>query len=276
MATSSSERKRRRRRRRGKSRGAGVVLTFLAVILIIGAIIAAVTVFFKIRTVNLEGQTAYPKNGIVDASQIEAGKNMFLFNKFAAISRIFAQYPYLDEISIRRKLPDVVEIIVTECTPVAVLHSMSSWEIKPAKGDEPAEIRTADEYYIIDIKGKLLEKIAYEQAAGQRVVEGVDLLAPEVGKYAVFADNQKEKPLFLVLNSAIDNDILLNIGAVDLSETYSISFKYMDRFTVKIGTTEDLDKKIRFAQLVIRDKLGPQDRGTIDVTDVQTVIFRAD
>ena len=263
----------RRRRRRKKRGSAGVVLTILAIIVIIAAIIAAMTVFFKIRAVEVSGESRYAPGDIIASSQIETGKNMFLFNKFACISRIFAAHPYLDEVVIRRVLPDLVEIAVTECQPIAVLHSFSKFSQKnPDSGKEPI-ITEKEQYFIIDQKGKLLEEIDKEMALGYLLIEGTSLNTPEVGKYAVFTDELKEKPLFLVLNSAKDSDILQNIGALDLSETYNITFTYYDKYRVRIGTADQLDQKIRYMNLIINEHLSPTDTGEIDVSDTQTARF---
>lgn len=239
------------------------MLTFLSVLVIIGAMVAALIIFFKIRTVTVTGESRYPPGEIVEASGIEAGQNMFLFNKFTAISRIFAAHPYLDEISIRRRLPDGVEIIITQCQPVAVLDA----ETILGSGETQS---TGRGYYLIDIKGKLLERVDSPPAGASLVlVRGTSLKNPEVGKYADFGDEQKQKPLFLVLNSLKDHDILPNIGFIDLTETYNITFEYTDKFVVKLGTTEGIDSKIRYIDMII-ERLSEGDRGTIDVSSPDT------
>lgn len=250
----SRRRRNKKRYRRRRSGGAGVVLTLLCILVIIAAIVAAITVFFRIRQVDVTGDSRYAGEEIVALSQIEAGDNIFFFNKFAAINRIFDQCPYLDEISIRRRLPDRVEIIVTECVPVAAIESGGS-------------------YYIVDIGGKLLEKSSLQAVQQYCVIQGAALDQPEVGKHAVFAVPEQENPLFLVLNTANNSDILQDIGEIDVSQTYDIEFTYTDRFTVKVGTADDLEQKIRYMKVVATEKLGPTETGIIDVSNTQTARF---
>lgn len=272
MARRRDNRK-RRRRRRGRRGGAGALLTFFALVLIIAAVVAALTIFFKIQKVTVTGESRYPAAELAAASGIETGRNMFLFNKIKAIEGLFAQYPYLDEISIRRHLPDTVDITVTECQPMAVLHSLSEYTPPKLKATDEPVTTVKEEYYLIDIKGKLLELVDAEAGQNYCLIEGASLKNPAVGKYASFAEEQKQKPLFLVLNSLNDHDILLNVDLIDITETYNISFRYTHRFLVKIGSVDELEKKIDCMNAVIDDeRVGANDVGIIDVSSPGTAV----
>lgn len=246
--------KRRRRRGRRRGRGGTVLLTALCVLLAAAGILAAVTVFFKIGGVEVRGETRYEYAELAAASEIQVGKNMFFFNKFASIDKMFDQFPYLKEITIRRRLPDTVEITVSDCAPAMVLESEGR-------------------RWLADEGGKLLEELTGEPSAGLCVVTGAPLTEPKVGKQATFSQPEKEKPLFLLLNTLRDDGIISNIGAIDFTQGYHISFTYLDRFTVRIGTTEDLSQKLRYLRAIVEDKLTPNQRGVIDVSDVQTARF---
>ncbi len=248
----SSRKRRRRRKKRGGGGRAFVIL--LVVLLTIAAIIAAVTVFFRVNEIFVTGDSRYNEQDIVIQTGIEISSNMFLFNKFTAINRLFDEFPYLDEISIRRRLPDKVEIIVIECVPVAILSTSS--------GD-----------FIIDVNGKLLEKVGFDEQNDFCVIKGVALTEPEVGTYSNFSQQQQQNPLFLLLNTALNNGILENIGEIDIAHAYDISFTYLERFTVEIGTTEELDKKLRYLDVLVNEEIGANEVGTIDVSDITVARF---
>jgi len=258
MAGSSAYRKKRYRRR--NRRIIAFLLYVLFVVLTVAALAAAITIFFKIHEVRIEGESRYPAQKIIAASGIETGKNMFSFNKFAAIEGIFAECPYLDEIAIRRRLPDLVTIKIKECSAVAVIRD-----------------RETGGSYVMDINGKLLEKLGYgETAEGMCLITGVSLDNAQEGAYSVFLEQEKQKPLFLLLNTAEKSDILKNIGEIDITENYDITLRYDGRFLVKLGTAEDIEKKLRYMQVLVEEKLGSGVRGTIDVSDTQTARFLAD
>ena len=220
----------------------------------VAALLAAATVFFKVETITVTGDSPYSQEEIAAATGIQTGSSLVFFEKNRAIRQLFSACPYLDSIRIRRKLPDTLEIIVSACTPAAV-------------------IPTEDGGWIIDKNGKILESVSAVDDTGVCKVTGVELKAPEVGKTIEISPAEKQKPLILALNTFADGDILKEIGALSLDELYSISFTYTERFIVKIGTTEDLERKLRYMHTLIDEKLSSTARGTIDVSDVQTARF---
>ena len=69
------------------------------------------------------------------------------------------------------------------------------------------------------------------------------------------------------------NDILNKIKEIDLEKIFEIEMKYTDRFTVYLGTVEDIEKKLRFLDVCISE-LGPGETGIVDISDPQTARFR--
>ena len=245
-----------KRSRRGRRRSFRGLVSFICFVMILAAIVSAAVIFFKIGSVEVIGDTKYTDQQIISASGITTGQSMFLFNKFASISSIFAECPYIDEIQMRRSLPDVIQIIVTPCTPTAVIES-------------------TDGSYIIDMKGKILEKTGISEASGLPVVRGGQFDTPEIGKYVVFSEEESSKALFSVLNTAKNSDILENISDIDITKVYDIKFKYLGRFIVEIGSVDDIERKFKFADAVV-GSLGDNDMGIIDVSSGQTGYFTQD
>ena len=61
------------------------------------------------------------------------------------------------------------------------------------------------------------------------------------------------------------------ISEVDLTNTLELSFLYQDRIRIVLGTTNDLDYKIKWAWEMVTpgqtsDSLGEEERGTLDVS----------
>jgi cell division protein FtsQ len=230
------------------------------------------TIFFKVQTFTLTGDTRYSEEHIVAATGLQPGDNLVLFDKFSIIDQIFDACPYLDTVQIRRRYPDRVEIIVTECVAIAVIEDEKAQVPDPE--DETKTIQVGGTgRWLIDRNGKLLEKTSSSTPTKLTRVYGVTLKEPQIGKYVEILQEDIEKPLFLLLNTAEDDGILQDIGGMDFSKQYDIRFNYLERFTVEIGSTEDLDKKLRYLHTIIQDKLGTNARGTLDLSDVQTARF---
>ena len=244
----------RRRRRRARRGGAPTVLVLLCVLVAVMAVITAMTIFFKVQTFTLTGDTRYSEEHIVAATGLQPGDNLVLFDKFSIIDQIFDACPYLDTVQIRRRYPDRVEIIVTECVAVAVIEDEKT-EI-PDPEDESKTITVGGTgRWLIDRNGKLLEKTPSSKPTDLTRIYGVTLKDPQIGKYVEILQEDLEKPLFLLLNTAEDDGILQDIGGMDFSKQYDIRFNYLERFTVEIGSTENLDRKLQYLHTIIEEKL---------------------
>ena len=158
---------------------------------------------------------------------------MFMLNKFAAISRIFAACPYLDEIVMRRRLPDEIEITVTECVPAAA-------------------IETAEGCYIIDADCKLLELTDKAGAAGYCLVTGVELDEPEVGKTANFTQPEKQKTAANHIEYRANNDILDEIKEINLDQILKSSFRMPAGLQCSWARWKSLRKRCVFLASALR------------------------
>lgn len=266
---SSQSRRRRRRARRG---GTPTVLVLLCVLVAVVAIITAMTIFFKVQTFTLTGQTRYSKEELVAASGIEPGDNLILFDKFGAIDRIFDACPYLDTVQMRRRYPDRIEIIVTECVPIAMLDDLPGTMPDPEDAEKTVPVGGTG-WWLMDKDGKLLERVHSSSHPELTRITGITMLEPKIGQKAKFLQEDVQKPLFLLLNTAENDGILQDIGGMDFSKQYDIRFNYLERFTVEIGSTENLDRKLQYLHTIIEEKLGDNARGTLDLSDIQTARF---
>ena len=86
-----------RRRRRGRF---SFLWKLLAALIIVAAMVAAVTLFFRMDYVVVTGNERYTEQEVLDASGLETGSNLYFINKFDVKEAIFAQLPYVEEIRI--------------------------------------------------------------------------------------------------------------------------------------------------------------------------------
>ena len=140
-----------RRRRRGNF---GFLYKLLSVLVICAAVVMALTLFFRVDTIEVTGTERYTEKDVIEASGIQLGDNLFLLNKYEAARSIAEQLPYIDieDIRIRRELPDTLLIDVAECgTPLAVIQDGSAWLLSP--------------------KGKIVEQLPASQAGDYAVID---------------------------------------------------------------------------------------------------------
>ena len=137
------ERKRRRRLRKGLS----FFWAALSVIAAAAAVILASTIFFKTGAITVTGTLKLDHAAVIEASGLKTGGNLFLTKTDKAVQNIKELFPYAQEVSIKRQLPDTLVIEIDEAAPIAhIEHEGKVW--------------------LISHTGKLLEEVDYSAAQG--------------------------------------------------------------------------------------------------------------
>ena len=124
--------RRRGRSDAGKRRpGSGVGSRLLIMAAIVAAVIFGVAIFFKVNTVEVQGNAIYSADEIRSASGIQKGDNLFTLNKEAAAGSIKASLPYVETVSIIRFLPDkiVIEVKESDATFAVTTDTNTTWLI---------------------------------------------------------------------------------------------------------------------------------------------------
>jgi cell division protein FtsQ len=241
----SQRRSNRKRRRRGRF---GFLYKLLSVILILAAIFAGCVVFFRVSGVTVTGNARYTAEEIISAAGVEEGDNLFLLNKYQIARSILTKLPYVNEVNIRRGLPDILQINVTECAPVASLQSGMDW-------------------WVLDTKGKLLEQGDEALGAEYAVVTGLTPILPSVGsKLAVGEENSaKLQSLTELLSALFERSMAGKVSAIDLSSVASLTLRYDGRFTVELPMTADFSRKVWQLEEVVA-MLQSNESGYLDLT----------
>lgn len=232
-----------RRRRRGRF---SFLLKFLCFALILGAMIAALTMFFKTEMILVEGNRKYTEEQVIEASGLSIGDNLYLMNKYAHAQQIFSSLPYIESASISRKLPDTLIIEVHECSAAASI---------PAEGGA----------WLMSVDGKLLEQTDALPENCVRV-SGCTLEAPEISAEASVdaAYSYKLETLCTLLNAAEEKRMRENIRTVDLGDDTCLQLTYADRFTVKMPWDADIAYKLESLATVV-DYLEINETGMINL-----------
>ena len=145
------------RRRRGRSR-----LGFLFKLLCIGGVVVALTmgatVFFRVESVVVTGNSRYTQEEVVAATGIELGDNLFHMNKYEIYDQVRQSLPYIEDVNIRRSLPNTILITVSEWSAAAQILPASGGGTTSAgegedqeAGGEQQEQSAAQESWLISV-----------------------------------------------------------------------------------------------------------------------------
>ena len=237
---------RRKRSNRRRRRGSFAFLYhLLCLALIVGAIAAALALFFKVEQVAVTGNSRYSVQQITDASGVEQGDNLFFMDKYQVAGRISGALPYVESVSINRGLPDTLHIQVQECRcSVALEQEGKTW--------------------VLCSSGKVVDVKEGSVSEDHAVVTGLTISAPQVGAL-ITADATNETAraqLMEILQQLRKKGMLADVQEIHLEQSEYISIRYLDRFDVEVPWGTDFDYKLNFLAAVVA-KLEDYETGTL-------------
>ena len=238
----------RARRRRGFSRP----LIFVVVIV---ASIFVLSLFFRVEDIQVEGNTHYTDEEIIRAIDIEEGDNLFFFDRFAAIGRVFSKLPYIEEVTLHRALPNRITISVTESKALAYLI-------------------LGDEEWTMDHSCKILGKAAEGETEQLVPIVNFNPGTLFIGERMTSADGDEDPVNYLqdILAQIEGRNWVGHVLRIDFENPNSPELNYDGRYTVVLGPYSLTEQK--FALLAgVFEVLKDGDIGVIDLSDGQRVSF---
>ncbi len=223
--------------------------------IIVVSVIFVMSVFFRVENIQVIGNSHYSASEIINAIDIEQGDNLFFFDRFAAVTRVFAKLPYVQEVSLERALPNKVIIRVTESKAVAY-------------------IKIGSELWTFDEKCKILGKAAEGEEEGLIPVVGLKPGTIFINEVLQTEDNDTRTIEYLkaILYQAVERGIAYQISRIDFSSTNNVVLNYGGKYIVKLGDPYATEYKFSMILSAI-SQLKDGDIGIIDVTDASTVHF---
>ena len=242
-------------RKRRKRNAFFAPLSFLLVCI---AVVFGMGVFFRVQTIEVKGAVDYTPEQIIDASGIDEGDNLFFVNRISAGSRIITNLPLVERAWVDRELPNKIIINVEESSSMAYVD----WQ---------------GQNWILTGNCKLLGSAPEDQLGGLIRVLNVTPENPEAGAFmsVTAADQLKLTYLQSILSSIEDLRIVQNVSDLDMSNAANPSFRYMDRFTVRMGSNNNTDYKLRMLLSAVMT-MQPDETGIFNLSDGLHVYFTPD
>ncbi len=241
------ERRSRARRRRMQSEKRLRTVRYL---LAAAAILLAANIFFEISDIQVEGNVIYSSSEITEASGLHPGVSGLLSLRTVASRRIRSSLPGISAARISLVVPDRLVITVKETSAVAALKtengvlllSQDCQVVSGFRGDE----------------GELLQ------------VRGITPLETQVGQILQVSDGETTKLSYLreMLTLLSEKGMRQDVQDLDFSNVSDLHFRYLDRFNVRMGKEERLEKKLDLLVRIVGN-LGAGDRGTLDMSTPQ-------
>ncbi len=222
------------------------------------AILSAITVvllvcpLFDIKTVNISNNNYVTKQFILETLNLDKNlKNLFAFNTIEGKKKLL-ENSYIKNVSFQRKLPNILNIIITERKIRGYVPYMNSY------------LFIDDEGRIIDVKSSIEEKLP--------IVVGLSFKSFEVGKI-LQADNSDAFNVVVEFTKLMAKyEIIDDVVRIDVSNTDSIHL-YINDIDVIFGNFDDYNWKISALNEILK-KLPENSKGFLDISSSdKTPIF---
>lgn len=242
------ERQKKKKRRRMISRIGIAVLVLLAIVF-------APTIFFQVSKINVTGDTRYTSEQLIKSTGVKQGDNMFFLDTKQIAADLKDEYPYLDTVKLRRKLPSTLQIEVSDRTAAL-------------------SIEQNGKYLILDMSGKVLEKTK-SAAKGTAKVTGVPMKGLHVGDTVDEDKYGKAASVMKLLELTDQYGMKKHIKTIDVEKAYDVRVTYDKRYTILLGALEEsnLEHKIQFLKAILKEPSLPES-GVIDLTDEKEARYR--
>lgn len=248
----------RRRRRKGSP---GPLLRVLSVVLMAVAIVAALTLFFKVEQVAVIGNSRYTQEEILAVAGVEKGDNLILLDKYHIAQRLYTELPYITNVRINRRPPDLLMVEVEEARAVASIGGAGAW-------------------WLISANGKILEAVDAAAADDYTRLDNLEAESPAAGGYLRLTEGGKltTERLLELLAEMEDRDMFTRMDNIDAGDPDKLVLGYDSRFQVEMYYDADFAFKLGCLAAAVAE-LEPNETGVLRMTmrddnEVRLIPFR--
>ena len=248
-----------------------LLLSLAITLAVVLALSFSISIFFNVEVITVSGAEKYDAWTVKEASGIQYGDGLLSFGKAKAVGKIKLELPYVNTVRIGIKLPNTVNIEITE------------WDVLYSIRDE------ANRWWLLNSEGKIVDNVDSATAGEYTTILGVVVTEATAGMPAKAlessnaTDAEGETLVSVVrasdqLNTALniiacleDNGIIGEVASVDVSDLGNLELWYGQRFQVQLGDTTQLNYKIKCLKSVVKgtdekNSLKEYDSGILDIS----------
>lgn len=238
----------RKKKKRKKKRY--ILKIIIAILVLICLYFIATSSLFAIDKIEVEGNTHFSNEEVVELSGIIKGENLFE-TKMSAAKKKMKSDPYIKGVEVKRKLPNTVNIVLDERS-------------------EDALIKNEDGSYVVANSDGIILKITNEPPEAP-IIEGLTPVDPKEGDPLGAKEEDEINKSLDFIAFAEENDFFvkkLDVSGV-LTKVYVLDSLMCE------GTYKDIKNNIESLKLIIQDLLEKGiERGTISVASDGNCSFR--
>ena len=231
-------------------RGGNYTLYFILAAIVIGIVMAILsnTVLFKCGSIEVTGVSRYSADEIIAASGVKTGENLLHIDAKKAEDSVMNAFAFVDKVSVKKNYPTKIVIEITEA---------QNWFALNQDGKT----------VVISRGGRVLGNIS---ADGLVVVKGFEAESLETGSQLSSTVDVKNKIIMEIFDTA-EKVGLANVTEIDLTDRFSIKITVDNRIILNIGSSVQLESKLRVGQALIEKEIAADERVSVLLTNPEKV-----
>lgn len=221
----------------------GIVCAVVAAVAVIGLL--SITVLFNISSIKVgKASGIYTSDQIIMASGLNVGDNMVRTNFHKVEERIEKSLPYIKDAVVTSSVSGKIVITVQDTSSAIAIQKDNN-------------------YIIADADNKVLEIVpVLPEDSTLMVIRINGDVTAEIGEIFIL-NNSTENELYRIISAYLgEAELLSKITEMDLTDELSLKLIYEGRVRLLLGTTDNMDEKIKSAAKVL-EKEDEQNPGLI-------------
>ena len=216
------------------------VIKYLCImfLLIIAILLLFMSPIFTLEEININGNTKITTNECIELTGLEIGQNIYKLNKMQ-IKNNLKQNAYIENVSISRKLPNKIEITITE--------RKTTYQLE-LENNEYAYIN--NQGYILEKSNTKLETIIITGFSTE--IENIN-----VGNRINETDLERLETVLKIVDSAESNGIIEHITKIDIQNKndYKLILEG-EKKTVYIGDASSISTRMLYIKAILEKEKG--------------------
>ena len=200
-----------------------------------GVAFALTSPMFNITNIQVSGNNIVSTDTVISLSQLKKDENIFRFNSSQIINNI-KENPYIESVSINRKIPSTVAINITERIPTYSVDFM-------------------EKYAYIDMQGYILE--ISDDSKNLPIIHGISTAEDQVvpGNRLNDADLEKLEDVIKIMDAVKQNNLEGEVKSIDISKKneYTLDLETEGK-KVHIGDSSNLSNKMLYVVAILEQE----------------------
>ena len=216
--------------KKSKNKGNIMIILTLVLMITIGMYTILNSELFETKSIQIKGNTIMNDDEIIKKFDIKTDKNIFMYNTNNMVKEL-KNNPYIEDVKIKRNLPNKLEITIKEKEIYAILVD-------------------GKDYCYIDNKANLIEKIKHIE---KEDIVKVDLAYIIEDNSVKFKDKEEKNDLIDLLEALKEYNLSKKINEINFEKDNKINMSTNDNIQVKLNKDNDIKYNISRLSAIIAD-----------------------